>query len=825
VSGPMSEVEPSPKIGVGFKFYLVLILQFLFLGFTAKGLFELIQAEQFPKSFQYLFLVFCLFFVVRLMASYLKKSPFFVGAMLSFFFALMAGELGAFFLVAFITFSSVLLGKMIASFSPLEQTELTWPTLFLLGVGTYGILIGLTAQWPIHYPSVYGFLLVLPFFIGRKYFVSLCLSIRNWVQFEESPGRKSLIDILIVSVSLLFIIVSFLPEVGYDALVTHLFVPGHLSLRHCWSFDPARYAFAVMPMLGDWIYSLYFVLAGESGSRLINAGFVLVLARFVFDMVLWAGGDNRGARWAVLLFLSTPLTFIEGNSLFIESMWACFCIAGAFMVFQWGVGKEKKYSKQDLFLASIFFAFALNAKVISVMVIVPLVFLILWRMKSFKFSSQYSFFLLCVLLFLLIGSVPYVRAWFITGNPVFPFFNNVFKSPFFSLDQFNNSLFNHGVSWKTIYQITFKTGNYLEARSGASGFQWILLLTPSLLVLLFQRQKRGLIVFFVGVIAVFLTFFSQSYLRYVFPSFVLLSVVLGVSFTKINDEKALPHSFMLFLLPATFFLNLLFFSAGPYYPKLHLKPFLSREFRKEFLLKNCPVRCAVSFLNEANVFKEPVAVFSSPLIGGINSEVLLSNWYNEKFSFSLHATKNDEELAALLVSEGVGFLILSKDWETPELRSRIENISNELASFSGVSVRSLKSEYRFGKELLKNPSFDEIEGWGLSEGALYNQQSHSVTVSVASPVTQLVLVKPETTYLNEVQARCSSVVGVAGRIQINWFDKDMKFIKPDIDVFSCRPEGGIYKMRVVSPAKARHAIVYATGHTTDFISVDEVSLR
>ena len=155
-----------------------------------------------------------------------------------------------------------------------------------------------------------------------------------------------------------------MPEVGHDALAMHLFVPAHLSLRHEWSFDVTKYVWAVMPMMGDWLFSIAYMLGGETAARLINVSFIFILCRLVRDLVLWAGGNAVGARWSVLLFLATPLTFTESSSLYIESVWASFVVAGSLSIFKLLPSAEDN-KKIQLPIAGLLLGGALAAKAVT----------------------------------------------------------------------------------------------------------------------------------------------------------------------------------------------------------------------------------------------------------------------------------------------------------------------------------------------------------------------------------------------------------------------------------------------------------------------------
>ena len=77
--------------------------------------------------------------------------------------------------------------------------------------------------------------------------------------------------------------------------------------------------------------------------------------------------------------------------------------------------------------------------------------------------------------------LPYAYAWRITGNPVFPYFNGIFKSPLFPVTNFESSLYPGGISVRDFFDLTFASGHYLEGGDGALGFAVPLLLPAGLL--------------------------------------------------------------------------------------------------------------------------------------------------------------------------------------------------------------------------------------------------------------------------------------------------------------------------------------------------------
>ena len=72
-----------------------------------------------------------------------------------------------------------------------------------------------------------------------------------------------------------------MPETGHDALATHLFIPAFISYKHEWGFNPELYVWSVTPMLGDWIYSISYMLGGEVASKLVTFMFICILAYLI----------------------------------------------------------------------------------------------------------------------------------------------------------------------------------------------------------------------------------------------------------------------------------------------------------------------------------------------------------------------------------------------------------------------------------------------------------------------------------------------------------------------------------------------------------------
>lgn len=761
-----------------------------------------------------------------------KKSALLVGAAIAAGFTILAGALWPLLVTLWFVIASALLGKFILSVFRIVSERDRWLTNFLVGAGVYGTTVGLVAHFHVNYPGVYGAALALPI-------------LSNWRLLAEESRKllsclpqKSIVmsgvnrlDVAIAVISLVYFIVALMPEVGYDSLAMHLFIPSHMALRHQWGFDASIYVWAVMPMLGDWIFSIGYMLAGETAARLINVGFIFALGWLVRDLVLWAGGSAIGARWSVLIFLSTPLTFTEGSSLFIESVWAAFVVASTLAILNAcsTLGKPKF----ELPVAGLLLGCALAAKAVTFTMLPVLLLLLIWRFRVWFKPTSLPYLALGLCLFLVLGIIPYVTAWRLTGNPVFPFFNHIFQSPYYSSgkDPFSAAVFGQGITWDFIYQATFQSVRYLEATNGAAGFQWLLLFLPASVAIFAMRQKKAVTLLLIGVMSIVIAFHSTSYLRYVFPAWAILAASIGVAFEQIVTKHVNIKNFVYIVAVAAIGLNLLFFSSGAFYRDFALKPIIDESSREFYLSGRLPIRNVVELVNRLNTGRAPVAIFGNPLAAGLAGDALYPNWYNVKFQGEISSIHTDQELANILLQRGVDYIILDSNWngvnccsEGKEKQALIEKASDKIAEFGSLSVRKVKTDYRFKTELLNSPDFKSIKDWALAPGAKYDADTEIISTNVASSGTQVATVSPGQRYINSVVARCAKEPTL-GRIQINWLDGKGQFISTDIKTFECSQTWTEYAMEVTTPPNAVTAVVYVTGHTTIPLEFKSNSLR
>ena len=777
-----------------------------------------------------IFLVVCTLIVIC-GTLWSKRSPLIVGFVIAFGLALLAGALWPLLVTLWFAVASAILGRSVLATFRIKTEENNWLTNFLIGSGVYGTAVGLLAHFTVNYTGVYGLALALPLVLGWRVIVEKVSGV--WARFIEqniTGFRINWLDVAIAVIALIYFVVALMPEIGHDALAMHLFIPAQMASRHEWGFDVNTYVWAVMPTLADWIFSIGYMLDGETASRLFNVGFIFILSWLVRNLVLWAGGSSASAMWAVLIFLSTPLTFTEGSSLFIESVWASFVVAGTLSILS-SCSTSGKPSV-DLPIAGLLLGCALAAKAVTFTILPVLLLLLAWRYKSWHKAIRLHFVVLGLCLFLLIGLIPYVTAWRLTGNPVFPFFNHIFQSPYYSTAKADFAvLFNQGLRWDVFYQATFQSEKYLEAKAGASGFQWLLLLLPASFTLFTAGSRRAVALFVVGFLSIVIAFHSMSYLRYVFPAWVILTAAIGVTLDNVFSRYGIVKNLGFVVVSTAVGLNLMFLNAGGWYWDFPLESIIDASSRDHYLEERLPMRSAVELTNRLNTGQTPVAVFGSAVTAGLSGDALYPSWYNDAFQSEIASIQSEQDLANILLERGVNFIILDSSWNGvnccdrgAEKQAIIKKVTEKIAEYGPISVRQVKVNYRFKTELLNDPVFTSIKGWSLAPGVKYDADTGVILVNVASSATQLIGISSGRRYLNTVVARCAKEPTL-GRIQINWLDIKGQFVRADIKTFNCSPTWAEHAMEVTAPPNTVNAVVYVVGQLSIPLEFKSNSLR
>ena len=486
----------------------------------------------------------------------------------------------------------------------LRSTAWELPVCFCLGQGLLGIAASLLGWAHACYPLTMFALVAAPAVMRRGW-------LRSRAAALTLPAPSHGATLIAFAATLQFLLV-LKPEVGTDSLAMHLALPAYAAIHHGFSFDVHEFLWAAMPQTADWCYAVAYSLGGEFAARLVNfANFAAILALLYGLARSYA--SSAAALAACALFASGPLVQVVTGSLFIDNVLAATAIA-SFAAFwsYWEKGNGRAFAAGCLLLA-----LALATKAGAIAFLPGL--LALAAAAAYRHRLPLGAALGIAAAALPIAIYWYAVAWMRTGNPLFPYANEIFHSPLLDTARVA-AQFREPLSRRTPANITFHSGNYIEGTDGAAGFQYFLLLPPALLWLLWRRQRVVLWAAAIGTSAFALSFAQISYLRYVYPELALLTLPLALW-----AEQQGRAAYALMALAG--FANLLYQpAAGWYHRDFVWSELWNRGARAQYLRDYAPARLIVDHLNrtapgEAALFCEfdHIAGFAGP--------VFTTNWH------------------------------------------------------------------------------------------------------------------------------------------------------------------------------------------------------
>lgn len=461
------------------------------------------------------------------------------------------------------------------------------------------------------------------------------------------------------------------PEISADGLAMHMVIPARMAAAHRWPFDPAEFAWALMPMGGDWVWTIGWMTGGEAAARLMN----LLLLGLITWMVAKRASDALGAWPAAMLagaFLSTPLVQHVTGSLFVENATALWVTAAAVVLTETRLVDGRARLGFGLLLGM-----AAATKFGALAFLVPLLAGAVWIAGG----RRTSFALLPAVI---VGVFPYANAWLRAGNPVFPFFNAVFRSPWYEAANFRDPRFETPPGWTTLYDLTFHTRRFIEGWDGAAGFLLLALILVTVPGWRPRWPREGTVLLGAALAGGALSFLGQSNLRYLYPMLPLLVLAAGFALRESAATRtgaaAMAAGFaLLFLLHLR-----LLPAAGPYHGDFW-QPARTGCEREAYLQRRAPERTLAEWLNR-HAPGARVAWFDGNAVGDFRGRALTASWHCPFFWKRLRDAASPEALEELIRGYRIDFVIAP----TPD-GSRPPRSVHERQFLDGCMERVLES--------------------------------------------------------------------------------------------------------------------------------------
>jgi hypothetical protein len=408
-------------------------------------------------------------------------------------------------------------------------------------------------------------------------------------QSTEEDGLKNMAQSFLGLLVLLSIGLALAPAFATDALVYHLAVPkAFLQAGGLVNLPNNFYSF--FPQQVEMLYLFALALGSDSLAQLTGLGVAFLLLLALWQYSKQKVGDSY-AWLTPLIFISTPTFFSVATSAYVDLQAAAYIFLA---FYSWENGCTRKQT--SWFILMTLFAGAAVATKLTAVIILPLAFLgLVLHGRTHKNTSQTAGQCLMLILGSLLILSPWLaRNYFFTGNPLAPFFMNIFGGEAgmnwdFARSQLQFQYFSSFGMGRGILDflslpinLTFFSELHSLKFDGKIGILYLLLL-PALFGLN-RRSYPAVIVF--SVLLVF-WFLQTQQVRFLAPAFAFLSVLL-VTGLKQMFQKYSTGKKENFFLTAILALGILFNTSTIMKEWFHVNPLsylLNKESREQFLTR------------------------------------------------------------------------------------------------------------------------------------------------------------------------------------------------------------------------------------------------
>ena len=383
-----------------------------------------------------------------------------------------------------------------------------------VGLVLIGGIVGWTLRWPIHHSWVYVPVLLGACIARAGVLRELASGMRDaWGDAVDAAPRVATLALLAIGLAS---VGCWLPTMQADDLAYHLALPSQLQHDASYLPDPAQQIWALAPWLGDVLQGIVQVVGGREGRTALDALWLVAALIGLWHIARRLRASVAHAWLVLALFGSQPLLAALLGGMQTELPASALLLAFALTIL---LARETQLMLAGAVLAAGLVALKFGSAVAALVVLA-------WAVLRARGRIAWARVPIAAVVFFALAGSSYVLAWRMSGNPLLPLFNDVFRSPLLPPLQLADPRWHAGFGIALPWSMTFETARYLEAWNGAFGFVLIALAGAWLLALVHART-RG--VALAASALLLLPLLPMQYARYAFPGLVLLLPALVVA--------------------------------------------------------------------------------------------------------------------------------------------------------------------------------------------------------------------------------------------------------------------------------------------------------
>jgi hypothetical protein len=515
-----------------------------------------------------------------------------------------------------------------------------------------------------------------------------------------------------------------------------------VSIHGLWHFNP-EFVMAIDPsILPQSAYTAVYVLGGEYAIRLLHYGLFFV-GFLLIEGYVRKTFNRAVAFYTTLTLILTPFLLMEFGVVYTDS----FYFFSAILFFIYFINIIHNLTLETLNYYFILCAFIMLTKLQGMFIIIPCSIILLVSIISQREFCAIAYALSGLFLFTLILTPILAHNYLVSGNPIFPWFNKVFQSPWFVSDMNFQGEWQKPLSWDSLYDITFYGASYIQNINYSLGVSYFIFLP--FIFFIFKKQdndskKSRFIILFTFVTSFLLcSFITGTNMRYWIAILPFGAILVGLIIEAISErferQAVLTRSFQAILVLVfltNFICQLGVINTASPYPILTA---FTKNYGKSHLTQSKLQRQVFEFASLKYGSKAKCLLIDTVALYFANCDATTNHWYHSNesmrlFKASSFFTVNQKAIDTLATDKRLDsfskalnalknkvftderqFLdaieIQSRTQLTPELKQRILN-ETRLATTPTLTPAALFhiifNVYRFDYIIMPETTTDEL---------------------------------------------------------------------------------------------------------------------
>jgi hypothetical protein len=563
--------------------------------------------------------------------------------------------------VVLLAISSAVLGRWLFRVSD-------WGLSFLGGLCVWSLAISVLAHVKVHYAAVHLAVHVAILVARRKETLLLVTDARNAFRPRHIPWSVALAVGAFLYAFLAHWLLVWKPEASGDGMAMHLPIALDFANNHAFTFDFRQYIWALAPIGADFCYAAVAVLGGEYAARLLNVLMFGVVSYLLF---------RASRRWlppaiacfVAALLASSPMVQLVTANMFVENFTAALSIAALIALWQYHDTGEVRTFWLCAFLLGSNAGWKLGGVAVA-LGFLPFVIIAARRHARSALTAM------AAVLFLVPAAFPYVKAYVLSGNPVYPFNNALFQSPLIK-ETLYDIRYHEPLTWRTLYDLTFYTERYYEGQHGSFGLQYLFLILIALVAIWKMRGFAERTAVVSALLAAFCIAATQPNARYFYPVLPIILVGGAAALSMARTQSVRLFRACIVILSFTYALNLwLLPTSGWYHRDFYLRPFFGETGRLEYLRSTAPAREVTPYLNTTTGGVLFIQGFEIP---GLRRPFFSDHWHNWPMRKAIELARNAAQFYDIARQAGIEHFVRRKK-PTPD------EVSNSPAAYQFLGV-------------------------------------------------------------------------------------------------------------------------------------------